>query len=77
LRTVGGDGLDRSCRTPRVVGDQTVTMQIGNVLHSATIELRAGRALPLGVRRAVRGLPIALREIMDPRPTDEPKDHDA
>ncbi|WP_433506971.1 hypothetical protein ACQP04_11140 [Pseudonocardia halophobica] len=50
-----------------VIGDRTVATQVGNVLHSAAIELRAGRALPIGVRRAVRGLANALRESMDPR----------
>lgn len=50
-----------------IIGDRAVAAQIGNVLHSAAIELRAGRALPIGVRRAVRGLANALREQMDPR----------
>lgn len=50
-----------------IIGDRAVAAQIGNVLHAAAIELRAGRALPIGVRRAVRGLANALREQMDPR----------
>jgi len=29
-----------------IVGDRAVAMQIANVLHSAAIELNAGRALP-------------------------------
>ncbi|GAA2861764.1 hypothetical protein GCM10010472_18840 [Pseudonocardia halophobica] len=60
-----------------IVGDRAVALQIGNVLHSAAIELRGGRALPIGVRRAVRGLANALREIMDPGAVNVPKDHDA
>ncbi|GAA4557707.1 hypothetical protein [Pseudonocardia xishanensis] len=50
-----------------IIGDRAVAAQIGNVLHSAAIELRAGRALPIEVRRAVRGLANALREQRDPR----------
>lgn len=50
-----------------VIGDRAVAVQVGTVLHSAAIELHAGRPLPLGVRRAIRGLANALREQMDPR----------
>ena len=49
-----------------VIGDREVAMNISNLLHSAAIELNNGRAIPIGIRRAVRGLANALRESMDP-----------
>jgi DNA gyrase/topoisomerase IV subunit B len=48
------------------IGDREVAMNISNLLHSAAIELNNGRAIPIGIRRAVRGLANALRESMDP-----------
>jgi hypothetical protein len=44
-----------------IIGDRTVAIKIGNVLRSAATELRAGRALPIQVRRSTRGLAKALR----------------
>jgi hypothetical protein len=38
------------------------------VLHETAIELNAGRAVPIGVRRAVRALANELRSILDPPP---------
>lgn len=48
------------------IGDREVAINISNLLHSAAIELNNGRDVPIGVRRAVRGLANALREWMDP-----------
>jgi hypothetical protein len=48
------------------IGDREVAMNISNLLHSAAIELNNGRAIPIGIRRAVRGLANALRESIDP-----------
>ena len=36
------------------------------MLHAAAIELDNGRPMPIGVRRAVRGLADALRREMAP-----------
>lgn len=47
--------------------DPTTAGQIAHVLDATAIELNAGRALPIGVRRAVMGLADALRAAMDPR----------
>jgi hypothetical protein len=47
--------------------DRTITGQIAHVLDATAIELNAGRAVPIGMRRAVRGLADALRAAMDPR----------
>lgn len=47
--------------------DRAVRGQISRVLDAAAIELNAGRALPIEVRRAVLGLADALRVSMDPR----------
>ena len=47
--------------------NRTTVGQIAHVLNAAAIELNAGRALPIGVRRAVLGLADALRIQMDPR----------
>ena len=54
--------------------DRTIAGQISHVLDSAAIELNAGRAMPIGLRRSVLGLADALRAAMDPRtkPTDTP-----
>jgi hypothetical protein len=49
-----------------VIGDREVALNLNNLLHSAAIELNNGHAIPLGIRRAVRGLANALRESMDP-----------
>lgn len=49
-----------------VIGDREVALNLSNLLHSAAIELNNGRAIPLGIRRATRGLANALRESMDP-----------
>ena len=38
-----------------------VAGQVAAVLHAAAIELDNGRQVPIGVRRAVRGLADALR----------------
>jgi hypothetical protein len=48
--------------------DRSIAGQISHVLDSAAIELNAGRAMPIGVRRSVLGLADALRVAMDPRP---------
>jgi hypothetical protein len=50
----------------KVIGDREIAMNMSNLLHSAAIELNNGRAIPIGIRRAVRGLAKALREAMDP-----------
>lgn len=47
--------------------DESVRRQLAGVLHAAAIELDAGRAIPIGVRRAVLGLANALRRSWDPR----------
>lgn len=47
--------------------DRAVAGQISHVLDSAAIELNAGRAMPIGLRRSVLGLADALRAAMDPR----------
>ena len=41
--------------------------QVAEVLDSAAIELNAGRAIPIGLRRAVTGMADGLRAAMDPR----------
>jgi hypothetical protein len=43
-----------------VIGDREVALNLSNLLHSAAIELNNGRAIPLGIRRAVRGVANAL-----------------
>lgn len=53
-----------------VVGDRAVAGHVGQVLRSTANELAHGRALPIPVRRAVRGLADAIRAALDPR-TDE------
>lgn len=52
--------------------DRRMAGQIARVLDAAAIELNAGRALPIEVRRAVLGLADALRTAMDPR-TGQPE----
>ena len=44
-----------------------VAGQVAAVLHATAIELDNGRPVPIGVRRAVRGLADALRREMAPR----------
>lgn len=46
--------------------DRAIAGQIAHVLDATAIELNAGRAVPIGVRRAVLGLANALRIAMDP-----------
>ncbi|MHA6797616.1 hypothetical protein ACVGVM_29530 (plasmid) [Pseudonocardia bannensis] len=53
---------------PELITDRAVAGQVAHVLHDSAIELDADRPLPIGVRRAVRGLAAALRAAMDPRP---------
>ncbi|MGI8817444.1 MAG: hypothetical protein ACR2G2_19760 [Pseudonocardia sp.] len=50
---------------------RTVRGQIAHVLHATAIELDAGRAMPIGVRRAVLGLADALRIELAP-PDEQP-----
>jgi hypothetical protein len=47
--------------------DRSMAGQIAEVLHAAAIELDRGRPVPLGLRRAVRGLANSLRTAMEPR----------
>ncbi|MBN9102904.1 MAG: hypothetical protein J0I49_33145 [Pseudonocardia sp.] len=47
-----------------------VAGRLGLVLHTAANELSNGRALPIHLRNAVRGLANALREDMQPPPED-------
>jgi len=47
-----------------------VAGKVGQVLHTAANELSNGRALPIHLRNAVRGLANALREDMQPSPDD-------
>lgn len=56
VRSRGVTGLDARLRG-----------QVAQVLDSAAIELSAGRALPVGVRRAVAAMAGGLRAAMDPR----------
>jgi hypothetical protein len=42
-------------------------------LHETAIELNARRAVPIGVRRAVRGLADELRTVLDPRQNSAPE----
>jgi hypothetical protein len=44
-----------------------VAGQVAHVLYATSGELRTGRAVPIEIRRAVRGLANALRREMDPR----------
>lgn len=53
---------------PELITDRAVAGQVAHLLHNSAIELDAGRPLPIGMRRAVRGLADALRAAMDPRP---------
>jgi len=62
LHTIAG--LVRQAQPPM---SRRTAGQIAHVLDAAAIELNAGRALPIGVRRAVLGLADALRAQMDPR----------
>jgi hypothetical protein len=52
---------------PEMVLGSSSRGQLAEVLSEVAIELNAGRAVPLGVRRAVRGLADALRAESDPR----------
>lgn len=64
---------------PSLEVDRRVLGQIAQVLHATGNELGEGRGVPVGVRRAVRGLASALRELLDPRenpataPAPEPR----
>lgn len=48
------------------ISSRTVAGQVSAVLDAAAIELGNGRPVPVGVRRAVRGLADALRREMEP-----------
>ncbi len=48
------------------INSRDVAGQVAHVLHAAAIELDNGRPVPIGVRRAVRGLADALRREMAP-----------
>ncbi len=52
------------------ITDSMVEGKVGQVLHTAANELSNGRALPIHLRNAVRGLANALREDMQPPPED-------
>lgn len=52
------------------ITNTAVAGKVGQVLHTATNELSNGRALPIHLRNAVRGLANALREDMQPSPDD-------
>jgi hypothetical protein len=48
------------------ITSRTVASQVAGVLNAAAIELGNGRPVPVGVRRAIRGLADALRQEMQP-----------
>ena len=48
------------------ITSQAVAGQVSAVLQAVAIELGNGRPVPVGVRRAVRGLANALRREMQP-----------
>jgi hypothetical protein len=52
---------------PELVVGGTALRRVAAVLHETAIELNAGRAVPIGVRRAVRALADELRTTLDPR----------
>jgi hypothetical protein len=47
--------------------------RLAAVSHETAIELNAGRAVPIGVRRAVRGLADELRKVLEPRQNSAPE----
>jgi hypothetical protein len=49
------------------ITSRSVALQVAGVLQATAVELRNGRSVPPGVRRAVRGLADALRREMQPR----------
>lgn len=71
-----GDREAAEARAFYVIGDlvtdypgirsRDVALQIAAVLQETSVELGNGRPVPIGVRRAVRGLADALRREMQP-----------
>jgi hypothetical protein len=57
-------GVLMRCST--LVLDGPTRRALAEVLHATAIELNAGRAVPLGVRRAVGSVADALRVALDP-----------
>jgi hypothetical protein len=48
------------------IRSRDVALQIAAVLQETSVELGNGRPVPIGMRRAVRGLAVALRREMQP-----------
>jgi len=48
------------------ITSRAVSLQVAGVLQATAVELGNGRPVPIGVRRAVRGLADALRREMAP-----------
>ncbi|WP_433291554.1 hypothetical protein ACQPZQ_02410 [Pseudonocardia sp. CA-142604] len=49
------------------ISSRSVALQLAGVLQATAVELGNGRPVPVGVRRAIRGLADALRQELDPR----------
>jgi hypothetical protein len=49
------------------ISSRDVALQVAAVLQEMSVELGNGRPVPVGVRRAVRGLADALRREMQPK----------
>jgi hypothetical protein len=49
------------------IPSRDVALQVAAVLQETSVELGNGRPVPIGVRRAVRGLADALRREMQPK----------
>lgn len=70
LRTLAEMLAQRPAPLTRLSGP--VRGQIGQIFYATANELANGRGLPIGLRRAVRGLADAIRRELDPRNADEP-----